>query len=355
MELRKKDPRQRLFSASNGTKLIPLLPKNLGRFLMSYDVMTGFSVNKETTVFHPPRERGRTKYRARITHSVGGTSADIAFSMKNTFQREVMLIAGIGQDPSGPGRIYIQSHLVDAGIDLIFLPQKFGTSEAVVSIEEGESVSVGDPVIDGHKTEWMELPVDEVRRHVELCRPRIAIASGVISEEVPLVEALLSSNAEHRILNPREDLIRDPEAFPRVARCADTLFINHEELGGFHATRFAEDRVSREEIKPLFDLGPSTIIVTCNRHGAHYLDREGNYLFQPPIDFGEPIDKTGAGDSFLSGFVAGKLKGLPPKECLRWGATLAGLKILKIGGTTVPSMREFFDHLGVPTVTITIP
>src|SRR5690606_31822953 len=45
----------------------------------------------------------------------------------------------------------------------------------------------------------------------------------------------------------------------------------------------------------------------------------------------EPIDTTGAGDLFASGFLHGYLAGNPLEECARWGTITGAAAVLEVG------------------------
>jgi len=45
----------------------------------------------------------------------------------------------------------------------------------------------------------------------------------------------------------------------------------------------------------------------------------------------EPVDRTGGGDAFAAGFLAGLGKGLNIQECGRWGNALAAAVIMRVG------------------------
>jgi ribokinase len=63
--------------------------------------------------------------------------------------------------------------------------------------------------------------------------------------------------------------------------------------------------------------GPKICAVTNGREGAHVFAQDQKY-YSPVLNV-TPVDETGAGDSFGSGFVAGLFHGLKPGDALFWG------------------------------------
>jgi sugar/nucleoside kinase (ribokinase family) len=47
----------------------------------------------------------------------------------------------------------------------------------------------------------------------------------------------------------------------------------------------------------------------------------------------DPVDTTGAGDSFDAGFLHAWLRGMPLLDSLRWGAACGSLSTRGLGGT----------------------
>jgi sugar/nucleoside kinase (ribokinase family) len=53
------------------------------------------------------------------------------------------------------------------------------------------------------------------------------------------------------------------------------------------------------------------------------------------------VDTAGAGDSFVAGFLAGRLTGLPIETAVRWAAAAGSLSTRAPGGTAAqPTQRE---------------
>ncbi len=104
---------------------------------------------------------------------------------------------------------------------------------------------------------------------------------------------------------------------------------------------------------------PHDMIACYRRHGAAGIvgvkrGAEGTLLSPSPglmveipcIAAPEPvIDTTGAGDSFLAGFVAGLIRGMTPAESGRLGAAAAAWCVTRAGATA--GLRSFDDTLSL--------
>lgn len=87
-----------------------------------------------------------------------------------------------------------------------------------------------------------------------------------------------------------------------------------------------------------------TVIVTDTDNGC-YIGYGGKVIHVPvtPIN---PMDTTGAGDIFASGFLHGKLKGRSLEDCALMGHKLAGLVIQAIGTEIPPSTWKELQNMG---------
>ncbi|RPK63197.1 Ribokinase [Streptomyces sp. ADI96-02] len=72
------------------------------------------------------------------------------------------------------------------------------------------------------------------------------------------------------------------------------------------------------------------VILTLGADGALWAPADGEVL-REPTDVVEPVDRTGGGDAFNAGVVAGWLFGEPPSACMRRGLDAASHVITKIG------------------------
>jgi sugar/nucleoside kinase (ribokinase family) len=85
--------------------------------------------------------------------------------------------------------------------------------------------------------------------------------------------------------------------------------------------------------------GRTRVVAKLGKDGAMALDA-GQVLHVPAYPV-EPMDTTGAGDSFNAGFLHRWLQGAPLVECLRLGAACGALSTLGLGGTAAqPTLTE---------------
>jgi len=79
------------------------------------------------------------------------------------------------------------------------------------------------------------------------------------------------------------------------------------------------------------DNGRTQTVVKRGQLGCASLEQ--GHLLQVPAFAVDPIDSTGAGDSFDAGFLHAWLRDLPLFDCLRWGSACGSLSTRSIGGT----------------------
>ena len=72
-------------------------------------------------------------------------------------------------------------------------------------------------------------------------------------------------------------------------------------------------------LKGIQALGPRMPVITDGPNGAYALDGDEVWYMPMYPDPSEPVDRTGAGDSFSSTFTSAIILGLPVKTALAWG------------------------------------
>jgi len=106
----------------------------------------------------------------------------------------------------------------------------------------------------------------------------------------------------------------------------DLLFPNEVELAAISGTTDLADglrRIGNDRTRVVVKLGP---------RGSATLAKDA--LLEVPTFAIDPIDTTGAGDSFDAGFLHAWLREQPLHECLRWGSACGALSTRGLGGTS---------------------
>jgi fructokinase/2-dehydro-3-deoxygluconokinase len=85
--------------------------------------------------------------------------------------------------------------------------------------------------------------------------------------------------------------------------------------------------------------GRRTVIARLGAEGVMAISAGGALVTVPAFPV-EVVDTIGAGDAFNAGFVAARIEGKPLAEALRWGNTVAALKLGRTGGRGTPHRGE---------------
>lgn len=80
------------------------------------------------------------------------------------------------------------------------------------------------------------------------------------------------------------------------------------------------------------EMGIRNVIIKAGSEGCFVRDESGTY-FQVPALPVHAVDSTGAGDSFVSGFISGLLKKGTLEDCCRMGTELAAACVQRQGAT----------------------
>lgn len=93
----------------------------------------------------------------------------------------------------------------------------------------------------------------------------------------------------------------------------------------------------------VLDNGHTRTVVKRGQHGCAALDH--GRLHEVPAFAVDPVDSTGAGDSFDAGFLHAWLRNLSLHDCLRWGSACGSLSTRGTGGTTAQASAAEVEAL----------
>ncbi len=130
----------------------------------------------------------------------------------------------------------------------------------------------------------------------------------------------------------------------RIYKRTHVLFVNREE-----AARILENE--ERDIKKLFEglhkLGPKIVVITDGPDAAYASDGQSQYVTPPYPDPKPPFERTGAGDAFSTGFMAGLMTGLTVPQALQW-APIESMSVVQFTGAqkgllTKKQLLEYVD------------
>lgn len=92
-------------------------------------------------------------------------------------------------------------------------------------------------------------------------------------------------------------------------------------------------RVKAEEMAALLqDWGVQNVVIKLGAEGCYVKPAAAGGFFVPAFD-AAVVDTTGAGDSFVAGFLAGLLRGCEARECASFACAVAAMNIQSVGAT----------------------
>lgn len=306
-----------------------------------YDVVIGFSVNKEETIIVPKEHSSFSKITiSEFPRSIAGSSVNVARTL-SVLGVSVKLLCTVGADSHAHD---ISDMLTKWGVDFFLLPIRYGTPRTMVLVPEGDPKGVKQYC---YKPKYcdnlMVQTVDEVKEQARVCQPNYCVATGVRVDDLTLVKTLFSSG-EIKVLNPNISLIQEHrQVFLDLCTRVDLVVVNHEEA----AALIGKDPNSfnaPDDVMVFTNLTKAKeVLITFNSHGSFYCQpiSATNYnYYHVPSEQCEVVDPTGAGDAYLAGYLAARLKGESVDRAMRFATKIAGIKVTKVGGSNTPTKEE---------------
>lgn len=122
-------------------------------------------------------------------------------------------------------------------------------------------------------------------------------------------------------------------AVKKVLPFVDLLVLNEVEAAQLEASL----------AKPLTALGVRDIVVTLGADGCRWLTAAGDATHVSAIPV-NPIDTTGAGDTFTGYLVAGLDRGMPMRQALDLATQAGALMVTRLGtADVIPDLKEIED------------
>lgn len=117
--------------------------------------------------------------------------------------------------------------------------------------------------------------------------------------------------------NPGSKQLQEFESLKKLLPYVTILDVNKEEAGLIIKHKKSTAPNVPALLKGLKSLGPEMVIITDGAHGAYCFD--GSHILYHAALKVKPVNTTGAGDAFGSGFLAGLIQTGETKKALHWG------------------------------------
>ncbi len=277
--------------------------------------------------------KGSVPYK-NMTTSCGGDALNEAV-MLSKLGLSCELVTLIGDDDAAKR---IRDCLLDNNVsmDKISVDPEIVTGTNIVLVDdEGERYFITNPesslrkLSKEHIVPYVDNMGDIVSFASIFVSPRLTISElsevfGAIKEkpERILVSDMTTAKNGERI----EDL--DP-----VLKYIDYIIPNEKE-----AALLTGENDPAKSARAFIEHGANCVIIKCGSKGCIYDD--GTISGSIPAFQAKVIDTTGAGDSFVSGFIYGLRKGMDLFDCCRYGCAVSSIVIEHMGTNINVSIDE---------------
>jgi ribokinase len=265
-------------------------------------------------------ETGETLLANNFFLSLGGKGANQAVAASR-LGGNVSLFGSVGSDENSKVIMEkMQQEKVDIG-KLNFV-ENSPTGAAFIELCNSENRILVVPGANKFTdVSYMKTIIDELLQH-DVIVFQLETPIEIIEYVVPL----LHEQGKITILNPAPAKKLSPNVIENI-----TYLTPNE-----HEFQIIFD--SHESMETLLKQYANKLLITCGEAGVAYFDDEK--VVQVPAIKVEPVDTTGAGDTFSGAFSVAIAEGRSLKEAIQFGIVAAGLSITKKGAQTGMPLRE---------------
>lgn len=138
------------------------------------------------------------------------------------------------------------------------------------------------------------------------------------------------------LLNPAPARKLSEQVLPLI----DTLVLNETEAEYITGQEVHDAEQAVKAAEQLITSGVRAVIVTLGAEGSVYADSQGSVCHTPAFRV-QPVDTTGAGDTFIGAYASAVCSGAPLEEALRFATAAAALSVSRAGAqTSIPTKAE---------------
>ena len=300
---------------------------------MSRAIIIG-SINMDIVTYvknHP--KIGETVFCDDVKYFPGGKGSNQAVSCKR-LGCDTYMIGRVGDDEFGGQML---KFLKDEGIHIQEVKKlnNTATGRAFITVSKDSQNSI--IVMSGANLVWEDSFLNKTFFEKE----DIVLAQFEVPNEV-IKEAFLKakSSGALTILNPAP--MREIDEV--IRNNTDIIIVNEIELEALSGTieNLQDEDILFNHAKKLIEGGYKTVIVTLGSAGVLLLNQEYRVNIEARVV--EPVDTTGAGDTFIGGIVSGLTRGLDMIQAIKFANIAASISVTREGAaSSIPTIKEVND------------
>lgn len=277
---------------------------------------------------------GETLLGKELLQIPGGKGANQAAAM-GKLGKNIIMLGKVGRDNFGEDLL---ESLKESGVDTAYIEKEdSSTGIAVINVDkEGNNNIVVIPGANGLVDETYLMKNEKVFQEAEAVVFQLEIPLETVKEGLSLAKKF----GKTTILNPAPAMDLDDETIRNI----DILAPNEHELGRLAKMKVTDDESIIKASEILLKKGVQQIIVTLGSRGVFYINKERQEFFDAYKV--KVVDTTGAGDSFIGGFVASYIENKDIDKAIDFGQRTAALAIQKLGAqSSLPTREEVENFL----------
>lgn len=289
-----------------------------------------------TAMVHGFPEKGGRTFGTSFIRSGGGTAGNIAAGLA-VLGMNTSVVCGIGQDENGR---FLLDGLKNAGVDVSHVRPKKNLSTGMVPIfidTDGErNIYV---LVKGSAFESIEW---EDVSFLEEIKPDVICLTGVVVGAHPAQDTVLEVA---RRWKGRARLYFDPNLCYPADEVPAEIKLGTKQLADVcDVVLTGKTEMHALNIHPLKG---QLYIVKCGKEGSLLLDEREEVRCRLPATRHQPIDTTGAGDTFMAAFVTADMRGYTVTDAMKYATVAAGIAVTKRGARNMPSQEEIEAYLQI--------
>lgn len=298
--------------------LITIGDSTIDTFIKIHDATVECDINREACRICVPY--GSKIPVDSIAYSVAGNAANVAVGAAK-LGLTTAIYTNLGDDDQGKT---IRSALLSAGVSSDYICVNAGKKSnlSVVLTFQGERT-----IFVYHQDWFYKLPNLADAKWVYLTSMAETFTNSNIMDEV--FHYVEKSGAKLAFGPGTYQLKADIKRFVKILEHCEVLIVNMEEAKRILGIDQKEMPQPVDLLSKLLLLGPKTAVITDGEEGSYATDGKSNLklgIFPTQV-----VEKTGAGDAYSSGLIAGLHYGLPLSEAMVWGTINASHEIQEVG------------------------